>query len=90
MRCAYDLVIVPAMSKHRGIEHVRDQNVALVNRVIMLRGTLEGVTTDNAEGRRQLVRLRTENRALRAELANVRIGHRDTPIRSRDRLTIGA
>ena len=43
------------------------QHTLLVERVVMLRSALKGITADNSELRRQLARLLAENRRLRAE-----------------------
>lgn len=48
---------------------LRDENISLVNRLMVLRCALEGLAVDNAAARRQLAQLRAENRALRAALA---------------------
>jgi hypothetical protein len=46
----------------------RTEHAALVERVLLLRGALEGLTDDNAELHRRLSRVRAENTALRARL----------------------
>jgi len=50
-------------------DRLRDENAELINRLELLQRTLEGIVADNAAARRQLARLRAENRALRAALA---------------------
>ena len=46
------------------------QRGQIVDRIIQLRGALEGITADNAGLRRELARLRRENRLLHQRLAD--------------------
>lgn len=51
-------------------DRLLEENIALVGRLTLLRSVLEHSTNENADLRRQMARLRTENRRLRSELAN--------------------
>jgi hypothetical protein len=53
------------MPTHRDSPHT---NAALVERVVLLRTALKGLTSDHAQLHRQLSRVRAENAALRAQL----------------------
>jgi len=48
---------------------VRDENLALTNRISLLRAVLDRMTSDAADAQRRLARARLENRQLRAALA---------------------
>jgi hypothetical protein len=67
---------------------------SLIDRVLMLRSALEGITRDNASLRRELARVRSENRALRDTVGKIarkaedasyqdRAGRRTTDLSSR-------
>ncbi len=47
---------------------VRDENLALTNRISLLRAVLDRMTSDAADTQRRLARARLENRQLRAAL----------------------
>jgi predicted nuclease with TOPRIM domain len=49
-------------------DRLLEENIALVNRLGMLRSVLERSANENAQLRRRLARLRAENRQLRTEL----------------------
>jgi hypothetical protein len=63
-----------------GHDHLHNENVALVNRIVLLRAALEGVTNDNTELCRQLARVRAENRELRTELQKHKGGVADDSV----------
>jgi hypothetical protein len=62
--------MAPLASGARAPRHdpLRDENVALVNRLASLRALLDQVTAETVSIRRSYARLRAENRQLRAAL----------------------
>ncbi len=50
------------------VDPLRDENLALTNRLVLLRAVLDRMTSDTADAQRRLARVRAENRQLRVAL----------------------
>jgi hypothetical protein len=58
---------------------LRSQHAALVERVVVLRTAIQGLAHDHSDMRRQLARVRAENRALRTALKERQTAARQDP-----------